>query len=152
MHIGLLQEAGESALCRLVVRLALQLRSEAFGARQNASDGRWHEKCLFNGLVIRHRTFMRRPNSASGKRLKALWKIEAQQARYHFDGKFFMMLDCFPGALCDPNGFVVFDSKQDLFAAEGVKAYDGCQRIFVADRIPSLAGYTKAPASLAVKI
>jgi len=95
---------------------------------------------------------MRRPNSASGRRLKSLWKIEAKQARYHFDSKFFMMLDYFPGALCDPNGFVVFDTKQELFAADGVKAYDGCQRIFVADGIPSLAGYTKVPADLAVKI
>jgi hypothetical protein len=95
---------------------------------------------------------MRRPNSASGRTLKSLWKIDAKQARYHFDGKFFMMLEHFPGALCDPNGFVIFDTKQELFDTDGIKAYDGCQRIFVSDCICSLAGYTKAPAGLEVKI
>ena len=47
----------------------------------------------------------------SGKRLLQAWQIPAKQAFYHLGGKFYMPLSQFPGALCDPEGYVVFTSR-----------------------------------------
>lgn len=49
----------------------------------------------------------------SGEYLKRLWKIQANQVRYHKDGTFFMPVDKFPAALCDPNGYVLFKTKAE---------------------------------------
>ena len=49
----------------------------------------------------------------SGENLKRLWKIPAAQVRYHKDGKFFMPVDKFPAALCDPNGYVLLKTKEE---------------------------------------
>jgi hypothetical protein len=48
-----------------------------------------------------------------GENLKRLWKIPVVQAHYHQDGKFFMPFDKFPAALCDPNGYVLFNTKEE---------------------------------------
>ena len=49
----------------------------------------------------------------SGDNLKRQWGIPAVQARYHKDGTRFMPLERFPDALCDPNGYVVFQSERE---------------------------------------
>jgi hypothetical protein len=49
----------------------------------------------------------------SGENLKKQWKIPAQQVRYHKDGTFFMPIDRFPAAFCDPDGYIMFNSKQE---------------------------------------
>lgn len=49
----------------------------------------------------------------SGNRLLRDWQIPARQARYHVDGTFYMPLSTFPGALCDPLGYVVFASREE---------------------------------------
>lgn len=51
--------------------------------------------------------------SNSGRRLLREWKIPARQAFYHRGGRFYMPLSQFPGALCDPHGYVVFISRED---------------------------------------
>lgn len=38
--------------------------------------------------------------------------IPVLPVRYHKDGKFFMPLERFPGALCDPVDFVMFESRE----------------------------------------
>jgi hypothetical protein len=93
----------------------------------------------------------RRPISAYGKTLNILWRIGARQARYRFSGDFYMMLENFPGALCDSKGFVVFNEIKDLFQTNGVKVYEGCRRIIVSRGISELPGYKKVPAELEVK-
>jgi hypothetical protein len=47
----------------------------------------------------------------SGDNLKRQWGIPAVQVRYHKDGTWFMPLERFPGALCDPNGYIVFQNE-----------------------------------------
>ena len=49
----------------------------------------------------------------SGAQLQKDWQIPAKQVRYHKDGVWFMPLDRFPSALCDPNGYVLFASPKD---------------------------------------
>jgi hypothetical protein len=49
----------------------------------------------------------------SGENLKKVWHIPANQVRYHKDGTFFMPVDKFPAAFCDPNGYVLFKTKDE---------------------------------------
>jgi hypothetical protein len=49
----------------------------------------------------------------SGKKLKEKWNIPARQVLYHQDGTFYENLRQFPGALCDPNGYVLFSSEDE---------------------------------------
>jgi len=65
---------------------------------------------------------------------------------------FYMMLEHFPGALCDANGFVVFNGVKDLAQVNGVKVYEDTRRIFVSCGISKLSGYQNAPEELRVKV
>lgn len=72
----------------------------------------------------------------SGDNLKKLWKIPAQQVRYHKDGTFFMPLDRFPAALCDPSGYILFNSQ---------KEYETNRNIEIGSRINVRCGISKLP-------
>jgi hypothetical protein len=41
------------------------------------------------------------------------WGINAAQAFYHCDGTWFNRLKRFPGALCDPGGYVRFETEAE---------------------------------------
>lgn len=49
----------------------------------------------------------------SGKALNIKWNIGAQHVLYHKGGTWFNVLERFPGALCDPNGYVLFATKSE---------------------------------------
>ena len=51
--------------------------------------------------------------TGSGKALNEKWHINAAHALYHKDGTWFNVLERFPGALCDPHGYVLFKTKED---------------------------------------
>lgn len=56
-----------------------------------------------------------RPTSVrtgSGRQLNRKWSIGAMHVLYHKDGTWFHVLERFPGALCDPQGYVLFPDKQ----------------------------------------
>lgn len=76
----------------------------------------------------------------SGENLKKLWKIPAQQVRYHKDGTFFMPFDRFPAALCDPYGYVLFNTQKEY---ENNKHIEIGSRVNVRCGISKLPGYTK---------
>lgn len=81
-----------------------------------------------------------RTNSGAG--LLKQWAIPAKQAMYHQDGTFFMPLEKFPGAYCDPNGYVVFATESE---------YKSCASINIGKRanvhggISKLPGYVRVP-------
>ncbi|WKZ32554.1 MAG: hypothetical protein QY316_11660 [Thermodesulfobacteriota bacterium] len=50
----------------------------------------------------------------SGKRLNVAWGIGAKQALFHKDGKFYERLTQFPGALCDPSGYLFFRTEKEF--------------------------------------
>lgn len=47
----------------------------------------------------------------TGRELNRKWSIGAQHTLYREDGKWFHVLERFPGALCDPQGYVLFSNK-----------------------------------------
>ena len=49
--------------------------------------------------------------TGSGRELNRKWNIGASHALYHKDGTWFNVLERFPGALCDPNGYILFNTK-----------------------------------------
>jgi hypothetical protein len=75
------------------------------------------------GIAVKDQSLIRESDHAvgptalsprlSGKKLKEKWNIPARQVLYHQDGTFYENLREFPGALCDPNGYVLFSSKDE---------------------------------------
>jgi len=51
--------------------------------------------------------------TGSGRALNEKWHIGASHALYHREGTWFNVLERFPGALCDPQGYVLFANKQE---------------------------------------
>lgn len=78
----------------------------------------------------------------SGENLRREWQIPALQARYHKDGKWFMPLERFPGALCNPKGYVVFETKN---------AYESSRHIEIGRRVNVRRGIAKMPGYVRVK-
>ena len=76
----------------------------------------------------------------SGENLRKQWKVPAQQVRYHKNGVFFMPIDCFPAALCDPNGYVLINNQQELDDNDDIKVGE---RINIRCGICSLSSYIK---------
>jgi hypothetical protein len=76
----------------------------------------------------------------SGKALDARWNIGASHALYHKDGTWFNVLKHFPGALCDPNGYVLFDTKEKYESSPHLKIG---QRTNVPGGISTLVGYVR---------
>lgn len=48
-----------------------------------------------------------------GKNLNQQWQVGAKHALYHKDGTWFNNLERFPGALFDPNGYILFESEKE---------------------------------------
>ena len=48
----------------------------------------------------------------SGKQLNRRWGVGAKHALYHWEGCWYNNLQQFPGALFDPNGYVLFATEQ----------------------------------------
>jgi hypothetical protein len=76
----------------------------------------------------------------SGENLRRIWKIPTIQVRYHKDGTFFMPVDKLPAAFCDPNGYVLFETKDQY---ETSSFLDIGRRINVRRGISSMPGYIK---------
>ena len=49
-----------------------------------------------------------------GALLNKRWNIGARHALYHKDGTWYHQLTDFPGALCDPFGFVLFRTEAEF--------------------------------------
>ena len=71
----------------------------------------------------------------TGDMLARKWNVIVNQARYHQDGKFYENLKNFPGALFDPDGYVLFKTQQDYVKCSHLSirvktnAYRGISRI-----------------------
>jgi hypothetical protein len=81
-------------------------------------------------------------HSNSGAKLLVEWRIPAIQARYHQDGTFYMPLERFPAALCDPNGYLLFQSYDD---------YRDCQYLEIGQRINAHRGISTIPGYVRVR-
>jgi hypothetical protein len=88
----------------------------------------------------------RAPAWASHALLAALRSTNIVQARFHKDGSWYHQLSEFPGALCDPDGFVVFRTQADFLNGDGLVIRQDVH--IQGDRtVAALPGYIKVSAS-----
>lgn len=76
----------------------------------------------------------------SGKTLNEQWKVFARHALYSKDGNWYMPLERYPGALFDPNGYVVFKTEADFLNCAYLSIGD---TVHVPDGISAIPGYRK---------
>jgi len=86
--------------------------------------------------------YIRSPRTDSGKRLNALWNVGARHALYHKDGCYFNRLVRFPGALFDPNGYVMFETEDEYLHSPYLQIG---QQLNIPTGISRLPGYKRAP-------
>jgi hypothetical protein len=80
----------------------------------------------------------------TGKKLNERWRIGAQHALYSKRGNWYHRLERFPGALCDPTGYILFDSQKALESCPGIVISAGDENcISISHRISSLNGYVR---------
>jgi 5-methylcytosine-specific restriction protein A len=81
--------------------------------------------------------------SGSGRELNKQWEVGAQHALYHHSGTWYHILERFPGAFFDKDGYVLFPTKNEFV---------NCSELHVGKhvRVPSgisrISGYTKVRA------
>ena len=56
---------------------------------------------------------MSREQKITGKHLNKLWNVGTEHALYHKGSSWYHVLERFPGALFDPNGYVLFTSEEE---------------------------------------
>jgi hypothetical protein len=76
----------------------------------------------------------------TGARLRRRWNVQVRHALYHRDGTFYENLEQFPGALFDPNGYVVFDTLERYRRSPHLRIG---QKLNVPGGIASLPGYVR---------
>ena len=73
--------------------------------------------------------------AAIGRIRNEEWGIGAAQTFYHRDGTWFNRLQPFPGALCDPSGYVRFETEAEYLSClyldvrVQTNAHEGISRI-----------------------
>ena len=67
-------------------------------------------------------------------------RIGAKQARYHKDGHFYGLLERFPAALCDPQGYVLFQTKEEYQRLDPDYLGLGEKKCNVRDRAAGISG------------
>jgi hypothetical protein len=77
----------------------------------------------------------------TGVALARQWRVHVRHALYHKDGTWYNNLIAFPGALFDPDGYVIFQAEQDYRSCrqlsigketnvrQGIKAIPGYRRM-----------------------
>lgn len=76
----------------------------------------------------------------TGRLLQRQWKIPARHVLYREDGAWYHHLEQFPGALCDPNGYVLFRTRAEY---EGHPGLSHGVELNVPGGIRSLPGYVR---------
>jgi len=77
-----------------------------------------------------------------GALLNKRWKIGARHALYHKDGTWYHQLTNFPGALCDPFGYILFSTKAEFKTCSNLRID---QDVNVAGHISQIPGYVHVP-------
>ena len=76
----------------------------------------------------------------NGKQLNRDWNVGARHALFHRDGTWYNNLERFPGALFDPDGYVVFANKEELVGEPRVRVG---KETNVRSGISSIPGYVR---------
>ena len=86
-------------------------------------------------------------NTNTGANLKRQWRIPARQVRYREDGRWFMPLEEFPGALADKNGYIVFPTQQEYRSSGELRIGSRINVTGGISRIPGYVRFGQRPAS-----
>ena len=78
----------------------------------------------------------------TGKILSRQWNVKARHFLYPRDGTFYENLRHFPGALFDPNGYVLFKTENEYRSSPYLTIG---QKLNVRGGIASIPGYRKMP-------
>ena len=78
--------------------------------------------------------------TGTGEEYNREWGIGAKQARYHKDGHFYGLLERFPAALCDPQGYVLFQTKEEYQRLDPDYLRLGEKKCNVRDRAAGISG------------
>lgn len=76
------------------------------------------------------------PREITGKYLNELWGIGAKHALYSHNGTWYHQLKKFPGALCDSEGYVIFETLED---------FTNCLYLRVKQDVGCVGGIRKIP-------
>lgn len=76
----------------------------------------------------------------SGKMLNEKWKVGAKHALYHREGCWYNNLEHFPGALFDPNGYVIFKTREEYQKSRHLRV---TQETNIPNGISSIPGYVR---------
>jgi len=76
----------------------------------------------------------------SGRKLNEQWGVGAKHALYHREGTWYNNLERFPGALFDPNGYVIFATEQAYKNSRHLRIG---QETNVTNGISSMPGYVR---------
>jgi len=77
----------------------------------------------------------------TGKILKAEWDINADHVLFREDGKWYHNLNSFPGALCDENGFVIFQTEEEYRSCQFLNITDSTNTTTVPLGISAIPNY-----------
>lgn len=104
-------------------------------------DSRVTEKEPSTGTsAVRKSGSGRRTPMTTGPQLIQRWRIPVRQARFHRDGIWYQHLSQFPGAFCDPDGYVVFETADEYRSCQQLSLG---QQVNVPGGVSSLPGYVK---------
>ena len=78
-----------------------------------------------------------------GRNLNRQWDVRAAHALYHKEGTWFNVLERFPGALFDPNGYVLFETKEHFLK---------CPQLRIGKRVTVPAGICEVPGYIRVRV
>lgn len=95
--------------------------------------------------VPRSTTRSSTPPSPTEERLNAnilarRWKVNARHQLYHKDGTWYNRLKKFPGALFDPNGYVIFKTEKEYLTCPQVSVGEQTN---VRPHLSAIAGYVR---------
>jgi hypothetical protein len=82
-----------------------------------------------------------------GAQLNAQWNVGAHHALYRANGTWYHRLTRFPGALFDENGYVRFETEDDLRRCSGVLVGERANWLNVPNGIASLSDYVRVQPS-----
>lgn len=77
----------------------------------------------------------------TGRLLNREWGVQAQHALYHEKGTFYNLLQNFPGAYFDANGYILFQTKEDYVQNPSLQIG---RKVNIPDGIASIPGYIQA--------
>jgi len=80
--------------------------------------------------------------SRVGELLNQKWRIGARHALYHKDGVWYNQLTRFPGALCDPRGYVVFRTEEEFRSCSRLRIG---KEVNVSGHVSQISGYVLLP-------